>query len=317
MKVLVTGGLGYLGGRLVDHLRSRPGYEIRLLVRREVPDLAGWLRGLEVWRGDLRRPETLRGVGDGVDAVVHLAALNQAQCAQDPAGALAVNVGGTLQLLEALEDHLRQFVYVSTFHGYGANGRGAVTESTPLAPVHPYSTTHSMAELYVGMYARQRRHGAGILRVSNGFGAPAHAGINAWTLVVNELCRQAVEDGRLVLRSAGLQVRDFVGLADVARAVELALSNTTADVKIYNVGGLASYSVLELAEVVRRGYASLYGRELPLERPEPGPADVRGRLDFRCDPMQALGYRPQVTLQEGVRETLEFCVQHFSREPVR
>ena len=317
MKLLVTGGLGYVGGRLVEHLLHQPGYEIRLLTRREAPELAGWLQGVEVWRGDLRRPETLRGMGDGIDAVVHLAALNQDKCAQDPDGALAVNVGGTLHLLEALDTRLRQFIYVSTFHGYGANGRGVVTELTPLAPVHPYATTHTMAELYVGMYARQRSHGAGILRVSNGFGAPAHGGVDAWTLVVNELCRQAIEHGRLVLRSPGLQVRDFVGLADVAHAIELAFSNTTADVKIYNVGGLASYSMLEIAETVRRVYTGLYGRELPLERPEPGPADVRGSLDFRCEPMQALGYRPRVTLEDGVRETLEFCVGHFSREPAR
>ena len=312
MNILVTGGLGYLGGRLVEHLRNRPGYEIRLLVRRETPELSIWLRGLELWRGDLRRPETLRGVGDGMDAVVHLAALNQAQCAQDPDAGLAVNVGGTLHLLEALDANVNQFIYVSTFHAYGANGHGEVTESTPFAPVHPYAATHAMAELYVEMYARQRCHGAAVLRVSNAFGAPVHADVNAWTLVVNELCRQAVERRSIVLRSAGLQVRDFVGIGDVMRAIELALSSTSTDVRTYNVGGMASHSVLEVSQMVQKVYASLEGRELPLECPEPGAGDSRGSLDFRCEPMSALGYEPQVTLQDGVRETLQFCLRHFS-----
>ena len=311
MKVLVTGGLGYLGGRLVEHLRQRPDCTLRLLVRRVPVELATWVEGLEVRYGDLTRPETLRGIGCGMDAVIHLAALNEVECARDPVAALRVNVEGTLHLLEALSPDLHQVIYVSTFHVYGANGHGVVSEETPLAPVHPYAATHAMAELYVGMYARQRRHGAAILRLSNAYGAPLASSVDRWSLVVNDLCRQAIEQRRLVLRSSGLQVRDFVGLADVVRAIELVLADAAMDVRTYNVGGLATHSALDVAQTVQRVYAELYGQTLTLERPQPQPGESKGSLNFRCEPMRALGFVPQVSLQEGVRETLQFCHQHF------
>ena len=311
MNVLVTGGLGYLGGRLVEHLRRKDGYKIRLLVRRQPHELSTWFQGLEVWPADLTRPETLLGVGEGIDAVVHLAALNQSQCAQHPDAALAVNVGGTMHLMEALGPDLGAVVYLSTFHIYGANGHDVVTESTATAPVHAYAATHAMAELCVAMYARQRGHSATILRVSNGFGAPVYPGVSSWTLIVNDLCRQAVEHGRIVLRSSGLQMRDFVGLFDVVRAIELVLSGAGTDVRTFNVGG-ASSSILQVARTVQSVYAALYDRELPLERPEPCPGETGRQLDFRYEPLRAAGYAPSVSLQEGVRETLEFCIDHFA-----
>ena len=311
MKVLVTGGLGYIGGRLVEHLRQQTEYTLRLLVRRVPAELSTWIDGLEIWPGDLTQPETLRGIGDDVDAVIHLAALNEVECVREPVAALRVNVEGTLHLLEALNPDLRQFIYLSTFHVYGANGHGMVTEKTPLAAVHPYAATHAMAELYVSMYARQRRHGATIVRLSNAYGAPLYSGVNRWTLVVNDLCRQAIERRRLVLRSSGLQVRDFIALSDVVRAIELLLTNRDRDVRICNLGGMATHSILDVAQTVQKIYAELYGQALPLERPQPPPGKSRGSLHFECKSMQTLGFMPQVSLEEGVREMLQFCHHHF------
>jgi len=312
LKVLVTGGLGYLGGRVVEHLRYLQQHELRLLVRRVPEELRSWLHGTELWQGDLTQPETLKGIGDGVDALVHLAALNEVACARDPVVALRVNVEGTLNLLESLGTSLRSAVYVSTFHVYGANGRGVVTEQTAPAPVHPYAATHLIAEEYVGMYARTKGFNAAILRLSNGYGTPAHPLVDRWTLLVNNLCREAVEMQRLRLRSSGLQARDFVALEDAVRAIGLVLTDSSKQVTIYNVGGMATYTVSEVARTVQQAYEELRGVSISLERSEPKPGEAVESLDFRCEPLRALGYAPQGNLSKGVRETLEFCFRHFS-----
>lgn len=312
MKVLLTGGLGYLGGRVVEHLRHQKQYELRLLVRRVPEELRSWLHGTELWQGDLTQPETLRGIGDGVEALVHLAALNEVACSRDPVAALRVNVEGTLNLFEALGASLRSAVYVSTFHVYGANGRGVVTEHTVPAPVHPYAATHLMAEQYVGMYARTKGFDAGIVRLSNGYDAPAHPLVDRWTLLVNNLCREAVEKQRLTLRSSGLQARDFVALEDAAQAIGLLLSRSSTGIATYNVGGLTTHTALEVARVVQQTYLELRGVPIPLEHPDPKPEEVVESLDFRCKPIQELGYKPTGELAKGVRETLEFCLRHFS-----
>ncbi|KGF73217.1 hypothetical protein DO97_01565 [Neosynechococcus sphagnicola sy1] len=312
MKVLITGALGYIGGQLVEQLRQRSDCQLRLLVRRDPLELQAWVSGLEVWQGDLTQPQTLRGIGDGIDRVIHLAALDAPSCQRDPVAALRVNVEGTLNLWAAVGSAPAQLIYLSTFHVYGANGRDRVTEETPLAPIHPYGSTHGMAELYTTMYARQRQQGATILRLSNSYGPPLTPDVNCWTIVINDLCRQAIAQQRLVLRSSGLQVRDFIALRDVVAAIEQVMRQPAPEIQTLNLGGLKTYSILEVAQAVQGIYQTDYGRHLPLERPQPLPQETPGSLDFRCDRLQAWGWRPHISLTDNIRQTLRFCQQHFS-----
>ncbi len=312
MRVLITGALGFIGSSLVAHLRQQTDWPLRLLVRRVPPALVDWVQGLEVWKGDLTQPETLQGLGAGVDAVVHLAALDAGTCRADPVAAQRVNVEGTLHLLRALEGAaLQQVIYLSTFHVYGVNQRDRVTEATPVAPLHPYATTHAMAELLVSEYARQRQQGATLLRLANSCGPPLYTEASCWQLAVNDLCRQAVEQQRLVLRSSGLQVRNFIALADVVRALAWLLGRGAAGVQTLNLGGDRTHSILEVVQAVQACYQARYGLLLPLSRAEPRPGETVRPLDYRSDAIRALGFTPQVPLAAIVAATLDFCQQHF------
>ena len=216
-----------------------------------------------------------------------------------------------MNLLDAIGSNLSQFVYLSTFHVYGVNGHGIVTEKTPLAATHPYATTHALSEHYISMYARQKGYGTALIRLSNGYGAPLYADVNRWTLVVNDLCRQAITQQKIVLRSSGLQVRDFVEMSDIIQAIELVVNRPKRDIQIYNVGGLKTYTVLDVAQTVQRIYTELYAQHLPLERPTPNLNEIIKPLDYQCQPIQRLGYTPRTTLEHGIRETLKFCHQEF------
>ena len=116
MKILITGALGYMGGRLVAYLRGLSDFNLRLFVPQVPRELAEWVTGLDVREGDLTRPETLEGICDGVDKVIHLAAIQEVDCARDPVSALRVNVGGTLHLMRALAPSVTQIIFMSTFH---------------------------------------------------------------------------------------------------------------------------------------------------------------------------------------------------------
>lgn len=306
MRVLITGALGYLGGRVVAYLRGWREYDLRLFVPHVPKELAEWVDGLDVREGDLTRPETLRGICDGMDKVVHLAAMNEVDCARDPVGALRVNVEGTLHLLRSLAPSVTQIVYMSTFHVYGARAQGRVSEDTPLAPVHTYAATKAMGEMVVTSHARQHNLRAAILRASNGFGAPIYPGVDRWTLVVNDLCRQAMAKGRIAIRT-GMQVRNFVALTDIAEAIRLILTSPLDGVEVFNVGSREAVTILGLAEQVQAVYQELYGKYLPLEHPPAVPQQISPPLDFCFDRLCALGYVPTGVLREGIRETLRLC----------
>ena len=245
-RVLITGGLGYVGGRISRHLASNPNLTLRLTSRRQAVPGPAWLEKGEVVTWNIEAD--IGEICSDVDTVIHLAALNEIDCARDPLAALEVNGMGTLRLLQAAQAAgVRRFIYFSTAHIYGAPLINKISEQTIPRPIHPYAITHKVAEDFVLAASDQGKIEAIVLRLSNGFGVPTNAEVNRWTLLVNDLCRQAVSTGKLVLRSNGLQQRDFVTLHDAARCVAHFISLPWEECKdgLFNLGGECSRSILK------------------------------------------------------------------------
>jgi len=237
-RILITGGFGYVGGRITRHLgRLRAPVNLRVLSRRDLERVPPWAGSVEVVRGDLRDLVALTTAVAGVQAVIHLAAPDEVMSRKDPDEALEVTGQGTHRLLQAsLEGGVRRFLYFSTFHVYGPWARGRITEETATRPVHPYAITHRLAEDYVNWFRHEHGLETLILRLSNAIGCPADPLVDRWTLVFNDLCRQAVLSGHLRLRSDGSQVRDFITLTDVARAIEHCLDLPDWGDGLFNLG---------------------------------------------------------------------------------
>lgn len=309
--VLVTGGLGYLGGRILGHLEASGPYTLRVSTRRPPHDRPAWAGGMQVVRADLLDDGTLAAICDGVDVVLHLAAMNARDCAADPERAHVVNVLGTGKLLAAAEKAgVRRFVYVSTAHVYGAPLRGEISEETVPRPVHPYATTHRAAEELVlasGIAGL-------VLRLSNAMGAPADPAADCWMLLSNELCRQAVTKGELVLRGTGLERRDFIPLTDVARAVDhfLGLPAEAWGDGVFNVGSGRSRSSYEVAGLIAERCRNVLGFAPPIRRATPPGKDTGGDLHYRNDKLLATGFRLRGDEGAEIDATLNLCREAFA-----
>lgn len=309
--VLVTGGLGYLGGRILGHLEASETYTLRVSTRRPPRDRPAWAGGMQVVRADLVDDGALAAALDGVDAVLHLAAMNARDCAADPEGAHMVNVLGTGKLLAAAERAgVGRFVYVSTAHVYGAPLRGEIGEETVPRPVHPYAVTHRAAEELVlasGVAGL-------VLRLSNALGAPADPAADCWMLLGNELCRQAVTRGELVLRGTGLERRDFIPLSDVARAVDhfLGLPAGAWGDGLFNVGGGRSRSSYEIAGLIAERCGSVLGFAPPIRCATPPGEDTGGDLHYRIDKLLATGFRLGGDEGAEIEATLSLCRAAFA-----
>jgi len=257
---------------------------------------------------------SLSGICNGVDAVVHLAALNAQQSMADPVASLNVNAVNTARLLSAaIRQGVRRFVYFSTAHVYGRSN-GVITEDSCATSIHPYASSHRAAEDAV-RNARERGEIEGIvIRLSNACGAPVSKLANCWMLLVNDLCRQAVTTGKLTLNSSGLQYRDFIPMHDVCRAVShlLQLESSKLGGACFNLGGACSMTVLEMANLIAQRSEHVLGF-----KPEvvlPASAEAQGqeeRLDYRIDKLKATGFFPHASLNSEIDAGLRFCMNEF------
>ena len=268
MNILITGGLGYIGGRIASYLKEKePDSRIFLTTRNKNRKLPSWADDFTVLQMDLLNENSIADClkDKDINVIIHLAALNEIDSMKNLALALEVNTQGTYKLLKiASRKKIDRFVYFSTFHVYGETSSSVITEETPTRPFHPYAITHRAAEDIVTFFNHYHKMKTLILRLSNGYGYPVDRDINRWTLVFNDLCRQAVTSGRIVLKSSGKQHRDFISLHDVARAVEhflFAVPDKWGD-GLYNLGGDCSISILDAAKKISDVYRKKYKKEI-------------------------------------------------------
>ena len=310
LNILITGGLGYLGGRIADSLKKNfPETTITLGTRRKTRDIPNWAESFKIIHFDICDSTSIEKAVIGSDIVIHLAALNEYESINDIEAAWKTNALGTQALLSSADRKgVQRFVYFSTFHVYG-DCRGTITENSPAQPHHPYAATHRAAEDMVRFYQYYKNMDTLIFRLSNGFGYPMDTGIDRWALVFNDLCRQTVTSGKMVLKSSGKQHRDFISLHNVSAAVEHFLFKIQGQWKdgLYNLGGDESLSIAEAAKTIARVYKKKHNKTIPIEindKKENGPCDP---VCFNIDKLKATGFQLTGDKEMEIEQTLSLC----------
>jgi UDP-glucose 4-epimerase len=268
VRVLVTGAAGFVGGMVADTLAAA-GHQVTALVKDDGAARPRLDAGIRIVTANLLAPErlTAAGVEDGFDAVCHLAALTRVRDSlAAPLRYHAVNVTGTLHLLQALERGTDRHgtapvvVFGSSCAVYGAGGVMPIPETATPAPIHPYGSSKLAAEQMIIEQARTGRIGAVILRSFNVAGAAAgHADTDRTRIVPAALDVAAGLSEVFGINGDGGTVREYVHVADMADAYQVALDAVRpGDSRIYNVGSGAGVSIIEVLAAVER----VTGREV-------------------------------------------------------
>lgn len=312
MRILITGGFGFVGGRLAQYLQHA-GHQV-VLGTRNVRAFPEWLAAGEVVEIDWANCCALETICTGIDVVIHAAGMNAQDCAVNPELAMEFNGASTACLVDAAcRAGVRRFIYLSTAHVYASPLEGSITEDMSPTNSHPYAASHLAGENAVLSARRLGKIEGLALRLSNAFGAPTHKEANCWTLLVNDLCRQAVQRGELMLRSSGLQKRDFVPLAEVCR-VTAHLSACDFDScapRIVNIGTGVSMSLREMAHLIQQRCKLVLDVTPEIKGPEPGVDEKYPELEYRSNELARLGLA--VIPDNGVEidRLLSFCASSF------
>ncbi|MEO8262792.1 MAG: dTDP-glucose 4,6-dehydratase [Pseudolysinimonas sp.] len=310
MKILVTGGAGFIGSNFVRRTieNAYPGLEDAEVVVYDSLTYSGNLANLSpvaedsrysFVHGDIRDIELLDHTLPGVDAIVHFAAESHVdRSVRDSGPFVETNVVGTQRLLDAsLAAGIQRFVHVSTDEVYGSIAEGSWDESRPLEPNSPYSASKAGSDLLARSYHRTHGMNLSITRCSNNYG-PYHFPEKVIPLFVTNL----IDDKHVPLYGSGENIRDWLHVDDHTRGIAMVLTGGRAG-EIYNIGGGTELSNLELTQLLLDATGKDWSY---VDRV----ADRKGHdLRYSVDIgkiRSELGYEPLVPFERGLADVVQW-----------
>ena len=301
MNFLITGAAGFLGSALANRL-AREGHQVRGMDDLSAGDPQSLSPDVLFTRGDVNDRPKLWTLLQDVDCVYHLAArVLVSESVLYPREYNSVNVGGTVSLMEAMRDvGVRRVVFVSSGAVYGDQDEQPLYEQDPPNPHSPYAVSKLSAEHYVRTIGNLWAIETVSLRVFNAYGPGQHLPPSHPSVIPNFI-RQAVRGGTLVVHSDGRQTRDYVFVDDVVNAMVAAATADEINRLVINVGSGVETSVRELAKMVldvTKSKAELMFNP----RNDPGVSRMCADLSLA---QERLGYKPRVSLRDGLRLTME------------
>lgn len=304
MKVLVTGGAGFIGSHVVDQLIAA-GHNVSVLDDLTSGDERNVPKGLKFYRLSLNDPK-LDAVfkKERFDAVCHLAAkTNMRESLTDPIADLESNVAGLVRLLElaAKKYPVKKFVFASTGGAlYGDTRELPVAEDAPTKPISPYGVGKLAGERYLYYYHAVHGLPVVILRNSNVYGPRNERKKYVGSVVA--FIRNIMAGNEIVINGDGRQTRDFIYVEDVARANVLALARTKRDFLTCNVSGGSETSINALIRSIEKHT----GKKAKVRRNSGIPGEVRRSYLENKKASRELKWKPKHTVEAGVKKTVAY-----------
>lgn len=299
MKILVTGGAGFIGSHVVEHYQQLAS-EIRVLDNLS----SGYSRNLDclnctLIEGSITDRAAVRKAVDGVDLVFHLAALvSVAQSMNKPSECVDINVHGLLNVLEeASAAGVRKLVFASSAAIYGDNPEVPKRESMNPEPKSPYAITKLDGEYYLDLFRREGRIESAAIRFFNVFG-PRQDPRGAYAAAVPIFIEKALKNEPITIFGDGEQTRDFIFIKDIVGALSHAAE--TPDLQgVFNAGYGDQMTINQLANEIIR----LTGSSSTIQHTAERPGDVR-HSRASVDRLLASGWQPAFRLAEGLANTI-------------
>ncbi len=317
MKILVTGGAGFIGSNFVRHfLAGHPGDEVVVL---DKLTYAGRLESLqevfeddrmEFLQGDICDPVAVRGAVEGCDALVNFAAESHVdRSIETPGHFIQTDVYGTYVLLEeGRRAGVERYLQVSTDEVYGSIEEGSFTERSPLEPSSPYSASKAGGDLVVGAYFHTFGIDAVICRASNNYGPYQYPEKLIPLCILN-----ALHGDPLPVYGDGMQVRNWLHVTDHCSGIDTVLRKGRAG-ETYNIGGPDE---LPNIDVVRR-ILELTGRDESLIEHVKDRLGHDRRYSLAWERTADLGWEPRIRFDEGLGSTVDWYRENaWWWEPIR
>lgn len=303
MKLLVTGGAGFIGSNFVHHrLETSPDDEIVVLDKLTYAGRRENLEGLPADRcrlveADIADREATRKALEGCDAVINFAAESHVdRSIEAPGEFITTDVFGTFVLLEAARDAGIRHLQISTDEVYGSIDEGSFTERSPIEPSSPYSASKAGGDLLVRAFNHTYGADALVIRASNNYGPRQHPEKLIPLTILN-----AIHSDPVPVYGNGMQVRNWLFVRDFCTAIDTVLAQGEAG-QVYNAGGPDELPNIEVVKIILRLAGA--DEELITHVDDRLGHDVRYSLG--SDKTGGLGWEAEVSFEEGIARTVDW-----------
>ena len=296
MKILVTGGTGFIGSVIVRLLLNLH-HDVSVFDNRDPkqPDC-------EFIKGDITDPDATKNVVKGFDIVIHLAAtLGVINTEANPVKTLDTNMGGTRNILEGCRIHgVKKIIFSSSSEVYGEPAKIPISENDKPIPITTYGISKFAAEEYIKAYSRNYGLDYTIFRLFNVYGDEQNVD---W--VLPEFVSKAIKNQEIIIHGDGSQIRSFCYVSDIANGFSLALDNSNGE--IINLGNDSEpISIKDLAlKIIRLANSKSTIKFLPFEQSKRNRNEIMKRVPDIKKAITQLGYKPKIGLEEGIMKVID------------
>jgi len=307
-NVLVTGASGYLGSRLCSYLADQ-GYCVTALCHSKLPSSKSWNSKLKaVVLGDVRNEDFILELArNNFDIVVHLVSLDHHQSnSEKPSIVSSVNITPVWSMLDIFaRKGIEKFIYFSTMQVYGPVLTEDVNENNEVNTQTPYGLTHHIGEVISDYYNRTSTVQCSSVRLSNSYGAPIFSDNNCWWLVINDLCKMAYMEKKIILQSDGSPLRDFIHGWDVCQAIEKIIA-TQENHSVYHICSGKTLSIMDIALKVQQIYEERYGITVPISAKPLVDQKKTDTYHLNNSLIKSIGFNSQWSMDKGIHELFDY-----------
>ena len=265
MKILIIGGNGFIGARLAKALYEE-GNKVYVTGRNNNFPVA---KNIHFKKYDLLK-STEKNTFDlvkGMNLVIYAAGISAYDCEKNTKNGYEVNGNSVSKIIRSAEiAGVKKFIYISTVHVYSRPLDGMISEETIAKNIHPYSTSHLIGESITIEAANRGKIDCLILRLSNSFGVPVINRPSAWEPFINQICKQAVLDKKIMIHGNGQEMRDVISMEAVCEFIKkiVKINWNVNKLIIANLCSGHSYSIQYISEYIKKRTETIFGHSPPI-----------------------------------------------------
>ena len=310
MNILITGGTGYLAGRIYKFFNNK-NFNVKIASRKP-KKLLGKLPAKKIINIDWTNIKNIEKICEGIDVIIHTVGLNAENSKKNPKKANLVKKSITYNILSAAnKKKVKKFIYISTAHVYSNFLNSNITEKTITKNKHPYAIANLKGEKVVLSLNKKKQYTQPyILRLSNAFGSPLHKDSDCWKLFVNNICQQSIKSKKILINQNPLIKRDFITIYKFLEVIEkfFQLKKNHKQNIIYNVGSGNSYTLIQMAYIIRSRVFKLlhYYPEILIKNTKIFNKD-NANFKYNISKLNKLNIKKNNYLNKEIDELILFC----------